>query len=288
MLIQLLISSLIYTTPLLLAAIGGYYSEKSGLVNIALEGEMLIGAFAAIWGTWLTGSPLVGLLFALLSGAIIGLIHGFMTSILKCNHIISGMGINILAIGLTGVLTEFVFGRSGSSPTVKTLPQGPGGIPWLFFIGIIIVFLTSYWSKYTNSGLRHRAAGESMNASKTAGLDYRTIRIKGSVITGLLCSIAGAQQSLGELGCFVERMTAGRGFIALAALILARWRPMPVILTSFVFGFTSGLSETLETIFPGMPADIVLMLPFIATVIVLAGFISEIRIPTELGKLSEN
>jgi len=288
MIFRLILSSLIYTTPLLLAAIGGYYSERAGLVNIALEGEMLIGAFAAILGAWWTGSPLFGLIIAMLSGIIIGFFHGYITSVLKCNHIISGMGINLLAIGLTGVLVEFVFGRSGSTPSVATLPQGLLGIPWLLFIGIIFVLITSYWSKRTIGGLRHRAAGESISAAATAGIDYQTIRIKGSIITGVLCSLAGAQLSLGELGSFIERMTAGRGFIALAALILARWRPLPVIFTSFIFGFTSALSETIEALFPNLPSDIILMLPFVATLIVLAGFISEIKIPRDLGKIAEN
>jgi len=288
MIYPLILSSLIYTTPLLLAAIGGYYSERAGLVNIALEGEMLIGAFAAIAGAWWTGSPLFGLIFAMLSGVIIGFFHGYITSVLKCNHIISGMGINLLAIGLTGVLVEFVFGRSGSTPSVATLPQGPLGIPWLLFIGIIFVLITSFWSKRAIGGLRHRAAGESISVSATAGINCKAIRIRGSIITGVLCSLAGAQQSLGELGSFVERMTAGRGFIALAALILARWRLLPVIFTSFIFGFTSALSETLEVLFPNLPSDIILMLPFVATLIVLAGFISEIKIPNNLGKIAEN
>jgi ABC-type uncharacterized transport system permease subunit len=288
MIYTLILSSLIYTTPLLLAAIGGYYSERAGLVNIALEGEMLIGAFAAIAGAWWTGSLVCGLIFAMLSGVIIGFLHGFITSILKCNHIISGMGINLLAIGLTGVSVSFVFGRSGSTPSVKTLPAGPAGIPWLLFIGIIFVLLTSYWSKFSTSGLRHRAAGESISAAVTAGINYRTIRIKGSIITGVLCSLAGAQQSLGELGSFVDRITAGRGFIALGALILARWRPLPVIFTSFLFGFTSALSETLEALFPSLPSDIILMFPFVATLLVLAGFISEIKIPRDLGRIVES
>jgi ABC-type uncharacterized transport system permease subunit len=285
---QLILSSLIYTTPLLLAAIGGYYSERAGLVNIALEGEMLIGAFTAIAGAWLTGSVVFGLIFAMLSGVIIGFFHGYITNILKCNHIISGMGINLLAIGLTGVLVEFVFGRSGSTPSVATLPQGPFGIPWLLFIGIIFVLITSYWSKRSIGGLRHRAAGESISASASAGINYKTLRIRGSIITGILCSLAGAQQSLGELGSFVDRMTAGRGFIALAALILARWRPLPVIFTSFIFGFTSALSETLEVLFPNLPSDIILMFPFVVTLLVLSGFISEIKIPRDLGKIAEN
>jgi ABC-type uncharacterized transport system permease subunit len=282
---NLFYSSIIYTTPLLLAAIGGYYSEKAGLVNIALEGEMLIGAFTAVAGAWWTGSLVLGLLFAVVCGAIVGFFHGYLTSKLKCNHIISGMGLNLLAIGITGICVEFVFGRSGSTPSVGTLSQGPFGIPWLFLVGIMIVVLTSYWSKFTMGGLKHRAAGESIVVSMTMGIDYNTIRIKGSVITGILCALAGAQQSIGELGSFVEKMTAGRGFIALAALILARWRPLPVILTSFVFGFASALSETVESVFPGLPSDLILLLPFLLTLIILSSFISEIRIPNNLGKI---
>lgn len=246
---------------------------------------MLIGAFAAVAGAWMTGSLIAGMAFAVLCGTITGFIHGYLTSRLKCNHIISGMGLNLLAIGITGISIEFVFGRSGSTPSVGTLPRGPAGIPWLFFAGLIIAVLTFYWSKHSVGGLRHRAAGESIAVSTAAGIDYKSIRIKGSVVTGILCAIAGAQQSIGELGIFVERMTAGRGFIALAALILARWRPLPVILTSFVFGFTSALSEAVESILPGLASDIILMMPFLLTLIILAGFVSDIKLPKNLGKI---
>lgn len=282
---NLLSSSLIYTTPLLLAAIGGYYSEKAGLVNVALEGKMLIGAFAAVAGSWWTGSLFLGLIFSIVCGAIAGFFHGFITSKLKCNHIISGMGLNLLAIGITGISMEFVFGRSGSSPSVGILSKGPMGLPWLFFIGLLATILTFFWSKDTIGGLHHRAAGESISVSSAMGINYEWIRIKGSVITGIFCALAGAQQSLGELGCFLEKMTAGRGFIALAALILARWRPIPVIFTSFLFGFASALSETVESLLPGLPSDVILMLPFLATLIILAGFFSEIKIPNNLGKI---
>jgi ABC-type uncharacterized transport system permease subunit len=284
MFLELVLSSIAYTTPLMLAGLGGFFSEKVGVVNIALEGEMLIGAFFAVAGSWWTGSLFFGLLCAIAAGAIVGLIHGVASVFLNCDHIVSGVAINILALGVTGYFIKVIFGVSGATPSVGTLEPVMGGIPWLFLSAIILIVLTHLWSKFTVSGLRHRTCGESVRSAITAGLAVKKIRLSGTVVAGVLAGLGGAHLSLGDLGSFVERMTAGRGFIALAALILARWKPLYLLITSFFFGFIEAFSEILEVIFPDMPSDLVLLIPFVITLIALAGFIGEIRIPRDLGK----
>ncbi len=281
---ELITGTISYSTPLILAALGGYFSERSGTVNIALEGKMLLGAFFSVAGAYWSGSILVGILCSLVAGGLFGFLHGYITILLKCDDILSGIAINILALGITGYGLHYFFGRSGSSPTTDTIKPLTGDIPLLFLPAVALVIITHLWQKYTVSGLRHRAVGESIEALVNVGVAPGKIKMKGTILAGLFAGLGGAQLSLGELGSFVEMMTAGRGFIALAVLILAKWKPIPIIFSALFFGFTKAGSESLELVASGIPSDIILLTPFLVTLIVLAVFTKDIQIPRALGK----
>jgi general nucleoside transport system permease protein len=288
MISELLYSSIIYTTPLLLAAIGGYFSEKAGVTNIALEGKMLLGAFFSIVGVKISGSLLIGILLGIIAGALTGLLHGLLTQVLFSDDIISGMAINILGLGITGYGLLKILGSSGASESYQTITLRPFGIPILYIVALITTVAVHFWSKFTTSGLRHRAVGESLITAKAAGLKISRIRIFGTVVAGIFAALGGIQLSLGELGVFVSRMTAGNGFIALGVLILARWKPLPLILTSFFFGFVKALTQNIEFYIPDLPSDIILMSPFVLVILVLSISGGKISAPASLGNKLTN
>ena len=292
------------TTPLLLACLAGLYSERSGVFDIGLEGKMLAGAFGAATVSVLTGSVWLGLLAGIAVSMLMALLHAVASITLKGNQIISGVAINFLAQGLTAVLGLAWFHQGGRTPP---LPEGGRFTPviWPYadqirsvpIIGPLYSVLLSgqniivyaaflavpitYWVLYrTRFGLRLRAVGENPKAVDTAGISVTLLRYRALMITGFLCGIAGAYFSIAQGNGCINNMTAGKGFIALAALIFAKWRPVPAMFACLLFGFLDALQIRLQgaTLIGTswqIPVQFIQALPYILTCILLAGFIGK-------------
>jgi simple sugar transport system permease protein len=283
------------TAPLLLAGIGGLASERGGVINIALEGMMLAGAFSAAAGALLTGSPWVGLAFGALGGGLLAALHAVVCIRFRTDQIVSGTAVNLLALGGTGFLLSRIFGVHGSSPAAVKLPT----INLLPFVGgpfrqsptVLLAFLVAFVAYYviyqTPFGLRLRATGETPEAARAAGVRTARVRTAGVLISGVLAGLGGAHLSLGDLSQFVERMTAGRGFIALAALIFGKWHPLGVLGACLFFGFAEAVADGLQGWTAGIPSQFFLAMPFVLTLAVLAGFVGRSRAPGGLGRIEE-
>jgi general nucleoside transport system permease protein len=292
----LLASTIRNATPLIFAALGGMFSERSGVVNIGLEGLMLISAFAGVVGASLAGSALVGLGFALAAGLIFALIHALMSITFEADQIISGTAINLLALGGTGFLMVQVFGSGGTSPRVPGFKEVPipllSDIPLigpalfnqslLVYLMYLLIPITWFAVFRTPFGLRLRATGEVPEAVDTAGVSVSRMRYYGVALSGLLAACGGAYLSMGILSAFTEGMTNGRGFIALAALIFGRWNPIGAAGAALLFGFAQAV--TFQAPQEVIPLEFIQMLPYILTIVVLAGFGGRAIAPAAIGK----
>lgn len=295
----LLASGLRSATPLMYAAIGGIFSERAGVVNIALEGIMLTGAFTGMLVSYYTGSPWLGVLLAMVAGGLIALIHAFVSIEFRANQVVSGVAINMLAGGLTSFFLRAIFKHAGQSPSVNAL--GKVSFDWLGKIPVIGTIFNNHsplvWLALfsiaaahfvlfkTTFGLRVRAVGEHPEAADTVGISVKKIRYICVVISGLMAGIGGATLSLGLLDLFTENMTAGRGFIALAAVIFGKWTPIGAFLATLLFGIADAmqmLAQTLQITF--LPREFWLMLPYILTLLALAGFIGRSTPPAASGE----
>ncbi|PID61668.1 MAG: sugar ABC transporter permease [Gammaproteobacteria bacterium] len=300
------------STPLIIASMAGLFSERSGIVDISLEGKMLAAAFVAASVAAVTGSAWLGLLAAIMVSIGLGLVHGFATITHRGDQVVSGLAINILASGLTIVLGIAWFNRGGQTPALANearfrpveLPYAESlgdAVPVLgqFYRDVIsghnvlvyaawgIVFLT-WWVVYrTRFGLRLRAVGENPLAVDTAGLSVSGIRYSAVAICGAFCGIAGAYLSTAQNASFVREMTAGQGYIALAALIFGKWRPVPALFACLMFGFLDALAIRMQGVsLPGIgevPVQLIQALPYVLTVILLAGFIGKAVAPRAVG-----
>ncbi|HEX7315585.1 MAG TPA: ABC transporter permease [Pyrinomonadaceae bacterium] len=282
--VGLLLSAMRLATPLLLAALGGLFSERAGVINIALEGLMLAGAFTAAAVTWYAESPLVGLVAAVLAGAAIAGIHAVACIRYRADQVVSGTAINILLTGVPALLSGAFFLSSGSTPQIPKEQL----IPWTpIVIAVLLVPLTYYVLYYTPFGLRLRAVGENPEAADAAGVSVNLMRYAAVLISGALAGIGGAYLSIGQSSLFTRNMSAGRGFIALAALIFGKWRPVQTMLACLLFGFTEAVAIQLQgvRIWGGeeIPTQFVQILPYVLTIVVLAGFIGTSRAPRALG-----
>jgi len=289
-------------TPLLLATLGGLFSERSGVINFALEGMMLTGAFFAVWLSSLSGSPWLGLAAGAAGGMAIACLHGFFCLKLRTNHILSSIALNLLAAGVTGVLLNEVFGVYGTSPAVTPLPKlsvqtlaacpvvGPGlvvfaGLPILVPVSLIVSLLVAVFFKYTTLGLRIRACGENPLAADAAGIAVVRLRFLAVLMSGLAAGCGGAYLAIGELSQFVENMTGGRGYLAIAALILGRWNPAGIIIATVFLGLLEALSESLAVTWSRFPAQIFLALPYLACIVALTFWVSKRHPPSGLGQM---
>jgi general nucleoside transport system permease protein len=283
-------------TPLVFAALGGLFSERSGVVNIGLEGLMLIAAFAGVAGAHFSGSALVGLGTALAAGLLFALIHALMCVTFEADQIISGTAINLLALGGTGFLMVVIFGAGGTSPRVNGFASVAipllSDIPiigralfdqsllvYLMYVLVPVVFFVVFRTPF---GLRLRATGEVPEAVDTAGVNVARMRYYGVALSGLLAACGGAYLSMGLLSAFTENMTGGRGFIALAALIFGRWNPIGAAGAALLFGFA--LAVTFRVNEQAIPIEFIEMLPYLLTIIVLAGFGGRAIAPAAIGK----
>src|SRR5208283_3236290 len=302
-LINLIALTLVKASPLLLAAFGGLLSELSGVINFALEGMMLSGAFAAVLGTWATGSPWIGLFCAILSGAFIGAVHAGASLKLRANQIVSAIAVNLLAVGLTGFLLNQVFHVYGTSPGVEALPSLGSilpqagvsvnlrrlaeGVSVLVPAALAIAIAVTAFLRWTVPGLRLRACGENPEAARAAGLMVLRIRFLAVCAGGALAGMGGAFLSIGERSQFVENMTQGRGYLAVAAVILGRWRPVGVILAALFFGCGEAVSEWLAVRWPALPNQLFLVMPYLACFAVLAFYTGRRRPPSALGSVED-
>ena len=290
---SLLWSTIRLATPLILAALGGMFSERSGVINIALEGKMLAGAFTAAAVTYAAdaklgmgnASPWLGLLAAIVAGLFLAAIYAVTCIRFKADQVVSGAAINILMFGMPGFLSGAFFLSSGSTPQ---LPK-EHLIPWTPIIIAFAMVAVSWYVMYrTPFGLRLRAVGEKPEAADAAGVSVNQIRYSGVLIAGVLAGIGGAYLSIGQSSLFTRNMTAGRGFIALAALIFGKWRPVQTMLACLLFGFTEAVSIQMQGAVKlpsgeDIPVQFIQMVPYVLTIVVLAGFIGSSRPPKALG-----
>jgi ABC-type uncharacterized transport system permease subunit len=297
----LLASMLRYATPLTFAAIGGMFSERSGVVNIALEGMMLSGAFFGILAAQKTDSWALGLLAAMGAGATLALIHAFFSIHLRADQIVSGTAINFLALGVTGYFFVDVYGEEGTPEGIPRIPDVnlplekiPTGLGeflddvlghlnlmiWLSFLLVVVSYVVMF---KTPIGLRIRAVGEHPRAADTVGISVYGVRYAAVVVSGILAALGGAYLSIGFLGSFNENMTAGRGFIALAALIFGMWRPGGAFAAALLFGFSSALAQRLPE-YSGSAATLFQALPYVLTLIAVAGVVGRSIPPAAIGR----
>ncbi|HWG84692.1 MAG TPA: ABC transporter permease [Deinococcales bacterium] len=306
--ILILASTIRFTTPLLLAALGGLYSEKSGIVNIALEGIMIFGALSAAIVAYeierpilaanpdanLWWAPWAGVLSAVVVGALIALIHGVISIKYRSDQVISGTAVNLLAAGVPAVILQFLYGNTTDSPNVANTLGNFGlnlsgfGLPDLSFspltyAAFLLVPLTAYVVYRTPFGLRMRATGENPYAATSVGVSVYRVRYVSVALSGVLAGLAGAYLSIGVLDHFTRNLSAGQGFIALAALIFGKWRPVGVLAAATLFGFFRAVGIRLGG-GDFLPPAIVESLPYLITILVLAGFIGRSVGPKATGK----
>ncbi len=309
--LSILAATIRLSTPLIFAAMAGIFSERSGVVDISLEGKLLAGAFAAASMAAYTGSAWLGLGAAIITGMILSLIHGFASITHKGDQVVSGVAINIIVSGLTVVLGMAWFHRSGQTPTLTSdsrfMPiQLPGvdAISNIPFIGEIYSKLISghnllvyiafasvaftYWVLFkTRFGLRLRAVGENPKAVDTAGISVSFLRYRAILIGGILTGIGGTYISIAQNASFIKDMSAGQGYIALAAMIFGKWKPVPAMFSCFLFGFLEALSMRMQgVVIPyigEVPVQFIQAAPYILTVVLLAGFVGRAIAPKADG-----
>jgi simple sugar transport system permease protein len=278
---SLFYSTIRLATPLLLAALGGLLSERSGVINIALEGLMLAGAFTSAVVTYFVGDPWIGLLAGIAAGVFIAAIHAVACIKFRSDQVVTGTAINILMFGIPTLLSGALFDTTGSTPQVPQTDLIPNAPIVIAFVLVPAVWYVLY---RTPLGLRLRAAGENPEAADTAGISVARIRYTGVLLSGALAAIGGAYLSIGQSSLFTRNMTAGRGFIALAALIFGKWRPVQTMLACLLFGIAEAIAIQMQGVIPNVRVEYIQIIPYVLTIVVLAGFIGASRAPRALGQ----
>jgi simple sugar transport system permease protein len=281
-------------TPIIYAGLGGMFSERVGIVNIGLEGTMLTSAFTGVVASYYTGNPWIGVLVSVITGGLVSLILAVLTIKYAGDQIVSGTGINIMALGFTSYMTQIIWGNRGASdgvqgisdiaiPIVKDIPViGPifGTHSPLVYLMPLVVYSSYYVLFKTPFGLRIRAVGEHPVAAETAGVDVIKIKYTGVIISGMLAGLGGAFLSLSHLNLFTRGMTRGRGFIAMAAMIFGKWMPFGILGSGLLFGFADALQIRLQSL-GILPPQIILMIPYLLTIAVLAGVVGKAVAPSD-------
>jgi len=308
----LLGATLRYATPLAFAAMGGLFSERSGVVNIGLEGMMLMGAFFGFYATDQFDSWPIGILCAMLAGGALAAVHAFFCIHLRADQIVVGTGINFLALGITGYAFVDIYGDQGSPTDVPTvggpsldfvgrIPDvsvGPvelggtflqsafGDLNWMIWLSFLVLILTYVILFRTSLGLRIRAVGEHPRAADTVGISVYGIRYGAVITSGALAALGGAYLSVGDVNLFDQNLTGGRGFIAIAAIIFGNWRPFGAYAACLLFGFSSALGDRLPAYFEQGSATPLLFntLPYVLTLIAVAGVIGRSIPPRAIGR----
>jgi simple sugar transport system permease protein len=312
LLLSLAGSTVRLAAPLVLAALAGLYAERSGVVDIGLEGKMLAAAFAGAAVASLSGSAALGLGAGIAAALVLALLHGVAAIAAGADQIVSGMALNLIAAGATPSLASAWFGQRGTTPPLPagarfgpiTLPfaQSLGEVPvagWVYttiisghslpvYLAWLAVPLTAFVLSYTGFGLRLRAVGESPEAVDAAGLSVARLRFTALAVNGVLCGLAGVCLSMAQGNGFLRDMSAGRGYLALAALIFGKWRPWPVLAACLLFAAADAVQARLQgVVLPGIgavPVQLIQALPYMITVVILAGLVGTARPPRVLGK----
>ena len=298
---SLFAATLRFATPLVYASLGGLFSERSGVVNIGLEGMMLTGAFFAVWGSDVTGTWTLGLAIGIGAGALLGLLHAFFSISLRADQIVSGFAINFLALGLTSYLFLKIYGAEGTPTGLSTIPDLSlgfldsipgignflddvlGQLNLMIWLGIVLVIVVWIVVFKTSMGLRIRSVGEHPRAADTVGINVYAIRYSAVTLSGMLAAAGGAYLSLAFAQTFDQNITAGRGFIALAALIFGSWRPFGAAAACLLFGFSSALSDNLQT-YSTSVSTLFEALPYVLTLVAVAGVIGRSIPPAAVGR----
>ncbi|TBR40957.1 ABC transporter permease [Marinomonas agarivorans] len=311
-LILILDATLRVSTPLIFAALAGLYAERSGIVDIGLEGKMLGSAFAAAAAATFFGSAWIGLFFGIMASVFLALLHGFACITHRGDHIVSGVAINTIVAGLTVTLGLYWFDQGGQTPSLVGAERfGPITFPFadaladvpvigllysellsghsvLVYLAFVLVPVSAWIIYQTRFGLRLRAVGENPHAVDTAGINVAAIRYRAMIICGILCGIAGAYLSTAHNAGFLKDMSAGKGYIALAALIFGKWRPMSVLLACLLFGFLDAVAVRMQGVevagIGQVPVQAIEVLPYVLTVLLLAGFIGKAVGPKAVGR----
>jgi simple sugar transport system permease protein len=292
--VGLFAAALRMATPIAFAALGSIFSERVGIINIALEGIMLTSAFTGVTVSYFTSNPWFGVLAAVAVGGLLGFFHAVLTVKFAGDQIVSGTGINIFAMGFTAYMSQVIWGSRGASENVSGLKPvvipifndlpiiGPilGSHTPLVYIMLLFTVLSYFILFRTPLGLRIRAVGEHPTAAATAGIDVYRIKFLCVIVSGMLAGLGGVFMSLGHLNLFTYGMTGGRGFIAMAAMIFGKWMPFGAFRASLLFGFTDALQMRLQAL-GLLPPQIILTIPYILSVAVLAGVVGKARSPSD-------
>jgi general nucleoside transport system permease protein len=294
---SLIASMLVFATPLTFAALGGIFSERSGVVNIGLEGMMLMGAFWGIWGADKTGSWVLGVAIAMASGGLLALLLAFFAVHLRADQIVVGVAVNFLALGITGYFFVQLYHGNNVPTGISQIPdvnltksssnsffaEAFGHLNLMIWLGILFVFLTYVVLFKTPIGLRIRACGEHPRAADTVGINVYLVRYASVVLSGVLAAMGGAYLTVGYLNTYNENVTAGRGFIALAAVIFGNWRPFGAFGAALLFGFSTALAFRLD-VYSDNAATLFRALPYVLTLIAVAGVIGRTVPPAADGR----
>jgi ABC-type uncharacterized transport system permease subunit len=301
----LIASMFVFACPLMYAAVGGIFSERSGVVNIGLEGMMLMGAFWGIWGADRTGNWVTGVLIGMAAGGLLGLLHAFFSVHLRADQIVGGTAINLLAIGISGYAFVQLYGTENIPAGVSQIPRlqmrfldeiplvgdflygAFGRLSVMIWVGFVVVIVAHVVLFKTPLGLRLRSTGEHPRAADTVGISVYGMRYFGVTLSGVLAGAGGAFLSVGVISSFNENMTAGRGFIALAAVIAGNWRPFGSFFFACLFGFSTALAFRLGDAYRDSVAGLDVlaqMLPYVLTLIIVAGVIGKSIPPAAVGR----
>jgi simple sugar transport system permease protein len=284
-------------TPLMLAALGETIGQRSGVINLGVEGAMLVGALAAAIGASIGGST-VGVVAAVLSGALVALVFAAVAIGARADQIITGTAITLGAVGVTGTVYRWYFGPGGAGLGIETLAPVPVPVlhripilgpalftqPVLTYAAYLLVPLTWWLLFRTRWGLKLRAVGESREAAIVAGVNPLVVRSTATILSGALAGLAGASLVLAQVGTFTEQMTAGRGFVAIAIVVLGRWNPIGVAVAALLFGVANASQFLFQAMDLDIPYQFFLMLPYLLTLLALAGAVGRVTAPNQLGR----
>ncbi len=283
--------------PLLFPSLGGLISQKAGVFNFGLEGMMLCGAYFGYYGSYITGNPWIGLLLGMVSGGLLGLLLAFTSIHLRVSQLVIGLGIGVFSLGITGYLYRLIgigtattaatlfksvdFGRLGSLPVIGEIFLSHS---WMVYAGFMLVILIAWFFFHTTPGLNFRAVGENPQVADTAGVNVVVNRYLAVVVSGILASMGGAFLTLTQTAYFTENISAGRGWIAISAIVLGKFNPWGVLLACLLFGAADAAQMQIQVMNLGIPYQFLLMTPYILAMLAMVGFVGKVRSPAAMGK----
>ena len=283
--------------PLLFPSLGGLISQKAGVFNFGLEGMMLCGAYFGYYGSYITGNPWIGLLLGMVSGGLLGLLLAFTSIHLRVSQLVIGLGIGVFSLGITGYLYRLIgigtattaatlfksvdFGRLGSLPVIGEIFLSHS---WMVYAGFVLVILIAWFFFHTTPGLNFRAVGENPQVADTAGVNVVVNRYLAVVVSGILASMGGAFLTLTQTAYFTENISAGRGWIAISAIVLGKFNPWGVLLACMLFGAADAAQMQIQVMNLGIPYQFLLMTPYILAMLAMVGFVGKVRSPAAMGK----